>query len=120
MFGVNIEQRRLQILAEMEEYANRLLHEMSGVDKETLKRMREIVSDYYNARANILLLSDEELKRCRDTLEVLKRAIVDDVRNIRDDLIYPEITDSDEGKFMRVLDGKWQAVGLLNAEEVLF
>lgn len=51
--STRLETRRLEILAEMEERKDALLREMSGVDKETLKKLREIVDDYYNARAKL-------------------------------------------------------------------
>lgn len=70
MFGGSyLETRRVQILAEMEERMNKLFEEMSGVDKETLKRLRDLMSDYYNARTNLTLLYEGHKKVADEAVE---------------------------------------------------
>lgn len=49
----DFERRRLQFFKEIEEYKNRILKELSGVDKQTLKKLRELVNDSYDVKCEI-------------------------------------------------------------------
>ncbi len=62
----DIEKRRIEILSEMEDFQRKLLLEMSGVDKLTLQRLREIMKDYYNIKNNLSsMLATFETKSSR-------------------------------------------------------
>ncbi len=50
---LSMERRAREITQELEETKDRLLYELSGVDKCTLAKLREIVSDFYNAENKV-------------------------------------------------------------------
>lgn len=54
----DIERRRIEILAEMEDFQTKLLREMFGVDRHTLQKLRDIMEDYYNIKNNLSAMLD--------------------------------------------------------------
>lgn len=55
-YDPKVEARRAEILREMEEHRDRLLMEMSSVDKDTLTKLRLIVNDYHNTMDKLTAL----------------------------------------------------------------
>lgn len=68
LFPSYLEIRRAEILAEMDEHFQNILSEMGEVDKETLAKLRSLVSDYYNAKANLATQADVIVQMSADAL----------------------------------------------------
>ena len=67
-----VELRKVEIMQELECYKDRLLEEMSGVDKLTLAKLRDIISDYYDAKKNITEVSKYALEVYTESIDALK------------------------------------------------
>lgn len=78
-----LEKRTHELVHELETRIERTFSELSGVDKVTLTKLREIISDFYNAKAEISEISKRELREFTNRIN--------------------EILDSADGKFNEAL-----------------
>ena len=63
LMGMSMERRAREILRELEETKERLLSELTTVDKDTLSKLRNLVGDYYNAENRLTqMLTDVNIK----------------------------------------------------------
>lgn len=89
------EQFRLRLHAELEDHKNRILRELSGVDKATLKKLRELVNDSYEVKGEIL-----EIKKQIFEMEISMANKIDELRakvaSLNESLTDIEFTVNDE------------------------
>lgn len=94
------EKRR--IVDEMEAIREKFRHDLTGVDKYTLDRIRKLVADYYNAESRLLSFTETCVGKVNEEFTLHKAEI---------DRYYagllPPLVPEDNGKFLRVMDGAW-------------
>lgn len=89
-----IELRREQILAEINEYHQKFLDSLGDVDKETLAKLRDLVSDYYAAKASLALqvegvekLSADAVAKCQLEMQRLNEKFAEDLTTIKNAML---------------------------------
>ena len=123
-FPTYLEIRRTQILDEIDNFHKEWLDELGEVDKETLAKLRSLVSDFYGAKAYLALqvegvekLTADAIAKYQLDLENAENKFVSDLNSIKNYVLnnaekcdVPPVTVDDNGKIMQVVNGIWKAV----------
>lgn len=87
-----MQKKKRDIINELTAYGNKLLQELSGVDKQTLTRLRQILDDYNRIEIELEAYG-ESLKPLINDVKALRETFKDEIEIIRknDNFIVPEM-----------------------------
>lgn len=87
-FVRQLERRTRELMCALEMYKDKLMSEMTDVDKVTLAKLNEIMSDFYDAKAKIEVISKEALENAKNLIgtEEIRNELLKVINEIKDTL----------------------------------